>query len=200
MNILVIKTPESANDSTFNPDETDFFSTGVYVFSKIDGKLCIIFGKNAKYNNITGYGGYCNDGETVLDTAIREFMEESLEQLCDAETARNMFLQSAFILKKEVPKKGTSYNFLINLEVDFRKCKQSFEERLEREGDELPKDWKENATLVAVTLDELFEKVPNAENIKEMYVEDIDGDTQHLRFICHGTLKWLSENRQYIPN
>ena len=174
----------------FSKDDVDFFSTSVYVFSRTKGYNNIIFGKNAKYGNITSFGGYREEGETLLETTVREFMEETLGVLCSEDKIREHLLNYSYVLKKITPK-GICYNSFVFIDVNFRECVEKFETKLKEEWDTLPKEMKENSTLVAVDIGLPLHKARAATDINNIIIPDINGREHKLRSICQDTLGYV---------
>jgi 8-oxo-dGTP pyrophosphatase MutT (NUDIX family) len=56
---------------------------GVIPFTVSDGKMYFLFAKDRMTGELSDFGGGCKKNETALDTAIREFKEESNAMFSD---------------------------------------------------------------------------------------------------------------------
>jgi 8-oxo-dGTP pyrophosphatase MutT (NUDIX family) len=170
----------------------DFASVAVYLSCFVSGKLCLIFGKNAKYGNLSAFGGLPEKGEKLRVTCRREFCEEILYAISDDWMFLALNGRNGRVWKRP----GNRYvchailsgNFLGFCETrnEFLRYKKEHEENL-------TKGEQENGDLIAVPLEAIKESVSENTDMKNWMVTELDGATKHkLRDVCIATSLMLA--------
>lgn len=173
-------------------------STGhVYlIYKNKDESYNIILGHNEKYDNLASFGGFSEEGETLLQTICREFDEEALGCIFSEETLISLLQNhSVMITRKSV--KGQHYTVFCNatgLEFDESKINGDF--LIRRQNPELTVCQKENDYIVVVSLAEIEQ---NLMIDNKDVVMDSNGKVQRIRDINIPAYKWFFDYLKRDP-
>jgi len=169
--------------------EKEFCSAHLNLFIRAtDGEVYLIYGKNAKHNNIASLGGLKDGEETVWKTLCREVTEETVGAICDPEKMIDVIKNSKSKLVITTSPKGKHWHFFVTTdEFQYQEILDRFDAIMTREKDNLPESWKENSNLVAIPVNELRHKINEAEHIEKgdehIIVETTTGP-EHFRSLC----------------
>lgn len=159
----------------------------------IDEKKNFIFGQNKKYKNLAHFGGFPNPDETVMETAIREFQEESLNSIIDTQKLHNL-LQDPHFTKVSFAQsiKNNVYSnhycfFLRSHDFDFNSAESQFS--INRENPHLSIDQQENQCLVTIPHRNIYdsiyhlldEEIVTLDSVQNIHVCDKNNNSYLLR-------------------
>lgn len=169
-------------------------SAHIVVVNNLAQKKYIIFGQNKKYKNLAHFGGLPNNSETVIETAVREFQEESLNSIMDSDTLYSK-LQNPLVTRVSFAQSVRDesyldhYCFFLETSFDFNVAADKF--LINREDPELTIDQQENKNLVSVPLSNIEQSIqhllnadPNEitfDKVQNIYVNDINNEPYLLR-------------------
>lgn len=156
--------------------------------NKHDSTHNIILGHNEKHDNLASFGGFSEEGETLLQTICREFAEEALGCIFTEETLIDLVHNySVMITRKSV--KGQHYTVFCNVSgLEFNESVINDHFLLERQNPYLTECQKENDYLVVVPLVEIEQKLMiDNSNL----VTDSNGKLQKIRDINVPAYKWF---------
>ena len=169
----------------------------VYPLITVDKHVCVLLGHNAKYNNVASFGGFSEQyegsetKESLLDTILREYTEESLGCITDEETMKQKLFESSALITRESPKGHhyTAFSFIDGLNVDFVKANENFKHIRENSINDLTKGQLENDQLVCVPLENI--KKSDTGEMANLTVNDIFGKDVSIRGINLPAYRWL---------
>lgn len=166
----------------------DHASSHIFV---MDGKN-FIFGRNRKYQNLAHFGGLPDINETVVDTAIREFQEESLNTIVQTERLQELIKDPScskvsFAQSFRNGKYSDHYCFFLSSHFDFDGSKSLFESLCL--NPDLTVDQKENDKLIIVPYSHIEgaishliqQEIVTFNCAQNIYVQDKDGNSYLLR-------------------
>jgi len=198
MSISYTKIPEEFVKETLL-NTYDHHTGHIRLFFTKNDKLITISGQNAKYKNIAAFGGFSEPGENLMQTLIREYMEESLGAVTSAEVMEQKLLEHCIIIKRITDNK-TYYTVFCNFEnsnFDLEIIRQKFKE--ERNKDNLTPGQLENDDIVFVDFDEI-EKGFNPDNeVADVFVKNSLGETGKIRGITMPAYVWFIKNGLFTP-
>lgn len=201
----------------FNPQSTEDYASAVYIMAKIDDKLHVLMGHNAKHDNICPFGGISDKGESSIETIMRETIEETcgvfvysndqMEEMLKSgsintithkwDDLESKILDNPLTLQSMIGESKRLTKVFVLMDLDLTKLKE-LDKRYEMFKDnEAMKDWIENDRLILVSLDELMEKLPESHRDKYI-VQDIDGNDCLCRTPIYNTVKLLKENNELM--
>jgi len=155
-----------------------------------DGKLVTALGHNEKYDNGTSFGGFGESGETLLETLLREYMEESLGSLTTDQKLKEYLLDDCTIVRR-TSIKGDHYTVFCTIKdtmFDIDVTRSIFKQ--ERAKPDLNEGQKENDDIVFVSLDEISNAF--GENLSaDVNVKTTEGQTIKIRGINMPAYKWF---------
>ena len=137
---------------------------------------CVILGHNEKHNNVASFGGFNEEGETLLETLQREFQEESLYCLFDNNTLEK-YLRNAKVITRLSPK-GRHYTFFAwinDITFDIKEININFKKALANPN--LTDSQKENNYLVMVKLTDIQKVITNG-STDDIIVKNHFGDDE----------------------
>lgn len=168
---------------------TNHITGHVYLFVKIGEKDFVILGHNEDHDNVASFGGFIERGEpkeTVRQTILREFQEETLGVLMNSEVLSS-FLQQGRIITRQSPK---GHHFTVFCQIgNFNIDGMNNRFVTIRQNQKLTEAERENDYLVALEVEKIKEAIERAPNDKEVYVDGI-----HLRDINVAVFKWFFSN------
>lgn len=170
----------------------------------------IIFGQNKKYKNLAHFGGLPNPSETVIETAVREFQEESLNSIMDSETLRSKLenpIASKISFAQSVRRDlyVDHYCFFLETKFDFDGAADQF--IVNRQNLELTIDQQENEKLISVPLSNLKQSINHLliadpdqitfDSVQNIYVNDVKNNSYLLRsYSIFPLIFWLKSGNQ----
>lgn len=161
-------------------------------FKQDDKHLITILGHNEKYDNVTSFGGFADPNETLLDTLLREYMEESLGAVTTEQMMKDLLLKECTIIHRK-SNKGDHYTvfcIIDNISFDIKTIRTKFKH--ERSKPNLNSGQKENDDIVFVGLD----TITNAfgENLSaDVIVENTERNKVTIRGINMPAYKWFAD-------
>jgi len=136
-------------------------STGhVYIITK---NRNVILGHDKKYDHIGSFGGFGDPDETLLQTILREWDEESHGSIMDKETLVK-YLKTGKIIMHSSPK-GQHYTFFCkidDLEFDIKDINTKFADSISKP--DLKEDQLEHDYIVMVSLDDIKEALAKGDD------------------------------------
>ena len=175
----------------------DHCSGHVYPLLKLDDQLCVLVGHNAKYGNVASFGGFSEqyegsqDKESLLETILREYEEESLECVTDRETLKNKIFEKSALITRKSPK-GCHYTifcFFDNLNIDPSIINQKFKEKRNDPNLTLTKGQLENDYVVCIPLNNIKEQDKGLMN--DLTTSDFNDNEITIRSINMPAYRWL---------
>lgn len=158
----------------------------VYLFANIDGKVCVLLGHNKDHDNVASFGGFSDGNETVRETILREFQEETLGALMSLELLSS-FLDKGRIITRQSQK---GHHFTVFCQIGpFKMDGVNEKFKIALQNPDLKEDERENDYLVALGLEKIQEAVKNSPNEKEVYVDGF-----HIRDINVPVYRWIFSN------
>lgn len=133
----------------------------------------VILGHNRHHNHIDSFGGYSEEGETLLETVKREFQEESLECIFNNETLEKYLWKSQIIMRKS--DKGEHYSIFAKIDdisFDINSINISFKQAFTNPN--LTEFQKEHDYIVMVLLSDIHSGI--IDNHTDVFVKDPFGD------------------------
>jgi hypothetical protein len=175
---------------------TDFASVAVYLSVEVAGEPCLILGKNAKYDNLSAFGGLPEKGETLRETCYREFAEETLRSFAPDWMSRTLTREGSRVWKRP----GNRYVCHAHVTGDFLlfiEARARFHRYYERFKDQLTAGESENNDLVALSLKAIKESASENTDPKNWLVAAPDGKTKYkLRDVCVATSLMLANEQK----
>ena len=162
----------------------------IRLFFLMDGEYYTILGHNEKYDNVTSFGGFSDPSETLIQTLIREYMEESLGSVTTAEEMEQLLLQKCVVIHRESAK-GHHYTIFCNFadrKFDIGTIRKNFKQK--RNQPDLSPGQKENDDIVIVSLKAIKNAISTDETA-DVYVNDTDCRTVKIRGINLPAYKWF---------
>lgn len=173
-------------------DTKNFASVATYLSIEVGGKHCLMFGKNAKYGNLSAFGGLPEEGETLFQTCHREFNEETLNaftprlegDLCKEELTR---------IWQRPGNRYVFHTFVPNDYDCFDIIRKRFHEYMETFKDNLTPGERENNDLVVLSLEDIKKSASSNIDINNWLVSSFDGTSKYkLRNVCVATSLMLA--------
>lgn len=164
----------------------------IRLFFEQNGLFYTILGHNEKYDNVTSFGGFADPGETLLDTLLREYMEESLGSITTETTMRNLLLDKCTLIHRRSVK-GDHYTVfcMLNYVPDIKTIRENF--KTARSGPNLNSGQKENDDIVFVSLDVIVSAF--SENIEiDVCVKNSENNLVKIRGINMPAYKWFVDH------
>lgn len=157
----------------------DHCSGHVIVLMSIDDKLHIVLGHHSFYDALATFGGFSQEGETLMETILRRSSEESLDSIVDKSTMEDLLMNSiAMITRKSA--KGRHYSVFVKVSGDFSEMKEQFTQASSKP--DLTEGQKENDYLALV---------PLANITSDDQTKDFEGNPVNIRDVTLDGYKWL---------
>lgn len=147
----------------------------------------ILLGHNKKYKNVCSFGGFASPGESLADTVLREFQEETLGTVMNSEALSELILTKSIMITRTSPK-GRHYTLFCNsnaFDFDLDLINATF--ALKLTDPNLTADQLENDYVTIVNLKSVSAVIEQ----NKLDTTDINGFVVHLREINIPAYKWL---------
>ena len=159
----------------------------------LDINSYMILGHNLNHDNVCSFGGFSNPEETLMETIIREFREETLDCVLPHNVLEKLLLEKSVIITRRSVK-GQHYTVFCNAKdhyFDPEKINREFKNALTDAF--LTIDQKENDRIVMVKLDVIADVIQTNENTstKIIVVPDITNSDCNIRDINVPAYQWF---------
>lgn len=160
----------------------------------LDSNRNLILGHNKKYDNVCSFGGFSEVGETLLDTIIREFKEESLECVFPAGDLKKLLLEDSIIITRNRDGKQfyTAFCNVKNYKFNLEEINKNFTQALT--NPDLKAGQKENDRIVIVNLDTIANAIKLNPGAKQIVVPDITNNNCNIRDINIPAYQWFIQS------
>lgn len=166
----------------------DHVTADVYL---LDGNSNFILAHNKKYDNVCSFCGFKNGAESLIDTIIRGYRDESLDCVYDyVELKTFMLTNSVVITGTSASGKHFTVFCKINYEFDQKQINTMFTEALENPW--LLECQEENDKIVKIKMETILEAINN----QTLIVTDEDNIEYKIRDINVPAISWYLSNNQ----
>lgn len=189
----------------------DHCSGHVYPLITMEGQLCVILGHNAKYGNVASFGGFSEqhenksaNKESLLETILREYAEESLGCITTKDEMREKLFNSCALITRRSPK-GQHYTAFCNVDdlgFDYQKANDKFKQIRSDPNSNLTEGEKENDYIVCVPLDGIKKNDIKCDEAphENVVTKDYTGQEVTIRGINMPAYRWLFSSDFYSKN
>lgn len=162
--------PIQLDASRFDFDLEGHLFAAVYVSFEYEGQLHFLLGRSAHSGQLSSFGGYSEVGETVIQTAVREFDEETLGTVIpDLDQLTQLIKSPDTLIFREQKGARRGYIFVIGVtQLPFKTIVTNFRKirypngRRSKTPSLLPACRRENSELVGVSVVTLLEALYRA--------------------------------------
>lgn len=161
----------------------------------IDSSKNILLGHNEKHDNVCSFGGFSNPGETLMETIIREFSEETLDCVLTSDSLKSYILSSSVVITRRSIK-GQHYTVFCEVENrNFDLLKINNELKKARTNPSLTPDQLENDRIVMVNLSTIANAINFEDNkLKNITIFDSTNEKVNIRDINIPAYKWFIQS------
>jgi ADP-ribose pyrophosphatase YjhB (NUDIX family) len=171
---------------------TEHCTGHVYLILKHCGEPHVLLGHNAEHNNICSFGGFSDNGESLLNTILREHQEETLGCACSQEKLAVLLSYKSRMITRKSPK-GQHYTAFTEVpedfsDIDIDDSNMKLTEKLK--NPDLTECEKENDYLVLVPLNTIRAALENHKPGQKLLVKDTKGVENEIRDINIPAYRW----------
>jgi len=142
----------------------------VFLCFTINDIKYVVLGHNDKNNYVASFGGFSDPGETLFETILREFAEESLECIFDKDTLKK-YLKKGIIIVHESPR-GYHYSVFCDIHdivPNIETINIAFRKKLKNPN--LLKCQKENNFIVMLSLAEIKKCIDDSDDDNNVIIK-----------------------------
>lgn len=180
---------ENGNRAEFL-QRTDHYSAHVALWT-YDNVLRLIVGITRSSNQLTTFGGKADVGETVCETAIREFQEETLGSIYTEGELRSILTSSPDVISFcRISGVGKHYNFYVfvdALPTNFAACEAEYAKRINDPVYTPSEDYMEIARLTELPFNNIMTE------LEAGIITDVYGNRYEIRSEIRNSLMYFIE-------